>query len=100
MPVKTFLGKKQGGNTLTGMKTYYKTTVTKSGPGPRQRNEWNRTEPRIITMQLKKELSINDAENIRSHIGKTKINFEAYAKINYRQIMELYGKSIVTLPRK
>lgn len=45
------LGKKQGGNTLTGMKTYYKTTVIKSGTGPRQRNERNGTEPRIITMQ-------------------------------------------------
>lgn len=53
------LGKKQGGNTLTGMKTYYKTTVTKSGTGPRQRNEWNGTEPRISTMQLKKEGTVD-----------------------------------------
>lgn len=30
MTVKTLFGKKQGGNTLTGMKTYYKTTVIKS----------------------------------------------------------------------
>ena len=56
---QVILGKKQGGNTSTVMKTYYKTTVTKSGPEPRQGNEWNRTEPRIITMQLKKEGTVD-----------------------------------------